>query len=376
VSRRLLHILTPPPEDQNVTAFLAPLVANRNLLREAGITVRCFAAPQPTLADCDVLILNSAVWRGPWSSQRDRALPFIAAVAEQVPRLLFFDRTSTAGTVIPDVLPLVHRYYKTNLLRDRALYLRALYGLRQFTDYYHRCFDVIDAEPVWSSPVPDPRLLNKLRLSWNTALGNYSLLGPRLGALYARFPLAALMRPAKRFHPPSANRPIDLSCRMGLRYKYETVAFQRRRMAELLQAYRRTDRISKFAYQRELRRSRIVASPFGFSEVNYKDFETFLAGALLLKPDMGHLETYPPLFEDGVTYVAHRWDFSDLSTVVARLLDQYAEHRHIAEAGQERYRSFTAAPGFGDRFVSYFEELLEEADSDAAPLVDAGSNSR
>ena len=101
---------------------------------------------------------------------------------------------------------------------------------------------------------------------------------------------------------------------MGLHYKYETVAYQRKKTAQLLASYRRTDRLAKSAYFRELRNSKIVASPFGLSEINYRDFETFICGALLLQPDMSHIETYPDLYCPGETFVSHGWDFDNLRT--------------------------------------------------------------
>ena len=344
-------------------AFWAPLLANRRLLSDVGIVIKRFEAASPGLADCDTLILTSSFWRGPWAERRDEALPFIADCIARAPRLLYFDRASTSGTVNVDVLPLVRRYYKTNLLKDRSHYQRQLYGLRQFTDYYHREYGVVDPQPAWSSPVENAADLAKLRLSWNTALADYSLLGPRLSALYTKIPLTPLMRPTRRFCAPSTRRSINLSCRMGTSYKYETVAYQRRRLAEILERFRRSDRVSKITYFRELRDSRIVTSPFGFSEVNYKDFETFISGSLLLKPDMSHLETYPALYDSGETYVSHRWDFADLDERVDNILADYPGHLHIAEAGQERYRGHTVGRNAGERFVSYFRDLLSEADN-------------
>ena len=360
-----LHILCPPLTDQNVRAFVAPLIATHRELGDLGIRVAFRYGVSDDLTDCDTLILNSAFWRGPWIGRRDEALPLIADLAGKVPRLLFFDRASTSGTANADVLPLVTRYYKTNLLRDRTLYMRSLYGLREFTDYYHREFDVQDEHPALSPAVKDAYDLKKLRLSWSTALADYSLFGPRLSALYSRLPLSWLMRPSRRFHPPQASRSVALSCRMGLTYKYETVAYQRRRIAEILTAHRRTDRISKFAYARELRQSQIVASPFGYSEVNYKDFETFLAGAALLKPDMSHLETYPDLFQEGETYIAHRWDFADLQEKIDGLLEDRTRRLAIAEAGQQLYRAVTVGRAAREHFAGYVDALLREAD---APL--------
>lgn len=356
-----INILTQPLDDQNACAFLAPLMAHRGLFRDAGIRFCRFEQPTSALTDCDVLLINSAYWRAPWVDRRSKALDLIGDLVNRVPETLYFDRSSTSSTVNSDILPLVKRYYKTNLLRDRALYQKPLYGQRLFTDYCHHRYGVIDSTPAWSMAVDDASELRKLRISWNTALANYSLLGPRISALYKHIPFAPLMRPARWFTRPAVDRGIDVSCRMGLTYKYETVAYQRRRLAETLQRFRRSDRVSKITYFRELRNSKIVTSPFGFSEVNYKDFETFIAGALLLKPDMSHLETYPNLYQADVTYLAHDWDLSDLDEKVERVLADYPRYLEIAENGQNLYRDHTVGRDAHERFVSYFLDLLAEA---------------
>jgi hypothetical protein len=363
-----INILTRPMEDQNVRAFLAPLLASRGLLRDAGVSFRLYQQAAAELADCDVLILNSAFWRGYWADRGPQDAEFISGLVERAPLVLFFDRASTSGTVNADVLRLVKRYYKTNLLRDRTLYQKPLYGLRQFTDYYHHHNGVVDPSPIWSPPVEDASDLCKLRLSWNTGLANYGLFGSKISALYEYLPLAPLMRPTEKFWPPSLNRTIDVSCRMGLSYKYETVAYQRRRLADALQRYRRSERVSKFAYYRELRDSKVVTSPFGYSEVNYKDFETFISGGLLLKPDMSHLETYPDLYQENITFVAHDWDLRNLNDVVERILGDYPRFIEIAEKGQEVYHGHTVGMDARMRFVNYFLALLDEAKAD-----DAGS---
>jgi hypothetical protein len=360
---KTIHILTRPLEDQNVRAFWAPLLANKQLLSESGFIIRPFETATPALVDCDTLILTSSFWRGPWTERREEAIPFIEKCVNDSKQLLYFDRASTSGTVNADVLPLVHRYYKTNLLKDRSLYQQELYGLRQFTDYYHRNYGVLDPIPALSSPVRYSSDLGKLRPSWNTALANYSLLGPRLSTLYRKLPLTWLMKPTTRFNAPSVDRSIDVSCRMGTTYKYETVAYQRRQIADRLARFRRADRISKIAYFRELRDSKIVTSPFGFSEVNYKDFETFLSGAILLKPDMSHIETYPDFYRDGETFISHKWDFSDLDEKVEEVLDNYSVWLHVAEAGQDLYRQYTVGPQAAERFVSHFVDLLAEAET-------------
>jgi len=357
-ARLKVHFLSEPFTNQNTRAFLFPVLRHRRALRDAGLDVDVFYEVAPGLTDCDVLAINNKWLTPEFAADRQRALDRIAGLSRQVARLVYFDRSSTAGSFEPDVLPLVDAYYKTSLFRDRRLSLRPLYGGRLFCDYYHRTCGVSDAEPAPSPVLDTPALASRLALSWNTALADYGLLGPRLSALYARLPLRLLLSGPWSFTSPSRPRPIAVSCRMTLSYIHASIAFQRQQVAERLQAHRRSDRVSKPAYFRELRRSQIVASPFGTSEINYKDFEVFLTGGTLLKPDMSHLETWPDLYEADVTYAAHSWDLDDLEEVIDGLLADPARRIEIARAGQARYRACLHGRVAEERFAAHFRQLV------------------
>ncbi len=357
-----INILSDRFATQNTCAFLGPLLVHGRAIRESGYDIRIHFAIEPALRECDVLVVNSNYfWNDPSQDRSDQATEVIAELADAASCLLFFDRSSTAASVAVDVLPFVTRYYKTSLLRDRAHYLRPLYGVRLFADYYHRQTGVSDEESNCSVPVSDAKHLAKLRLSWNTSLANYSLLGPRLATLCRYVPLAFLMRPTGHFEPPSASRPLGVSCRINTAYRRNTVAHQRKLMANLLGDYCSSDRIGKLAYVRELRRSRVVLSPFGYSEINYKDYETFLAGAVLMKPDMSHLETYPDLFQPETTFVPHSWDLDDTVRRLEEVLQDYDRYIDIARAGQEAYRAHIVGREARDRFVTYLSQLVTEA---------------
>ena len=130
-------------------------------------------------------------------------------------------------------------------------------------------------------------------------------------------------------------------------------------MAKLLSGYRRTDRISKFSYFRELKRSKIVASPFGSSEINYRDFEAFICGTLLLKPDMSHTESYPDLYRPGETFVSHSWDLDDLEDVIEEVLAYYDRYVDVARAGQDLYRWHVASEPDHEAFVDRFVRIVK-----------------
>ena len=65
-----------------------------------------------------------------------------------------------------------------------------------------------------------------------------------------------------------------------------------------------------------------MLSPFGWGELCLRDYEAVLGGALLLKPDMSHLETWPDVFVPHDTYAPFDWDATDpalLAPLLARL---------------------------------------------------------
>ncbi len=112
------------------------------------------------------------------------------------------------------------------------------------------------------------------------------------------------------------------------------------------------------AYKKELEQTCIAPSPFGWGEICWRDFEVFLSGALLLKPAMDHLETWPAYFEEDVTYVAHRWDAADFQAKIVQLLDDPARRRVIARAGYDRYRASLSAE---EEFVHRLTDLIRES---------------
>ena len=109
---------------------------------------------------------------------------------------------------------------------------------------------------------------------------------------------------------------------------------------------------------RELKHSKIVVSPFGWGEITLKDFEVFLTGAMMLKPSMKHMNTWPDFYEDGVTILDHQWDLADLESKIDWALDNEAERLAIAEAGQSRYLDHTSGPKAAELFVKHLTGVL------------------
>lgn len=110
-------------------------------------------------------------------------------------------------------------------------------------------------------------------------------------------------------------------------------------------------------FLKELEDSKAVISPFGHGEICYRDFETIISGAMLLKPDMQHLCTWPQIVEDGKTCVAFKWDFSDLEEKIHLAVTDTDYRIAIAEKAQDEYRQFWRNSA-DDGFVDHFNDLL------------------
>ena len=355
-----IDILTPGFTTPNGRAFLFPLVVHRRALAERGLELR-FVAGADRVRDADAVIVDSKFHRDRWASDGEGVLREFETLKGRAGRLFYFDTSDSSGWLMSTLLPLVDGYGKAQVLRDRRRYLSPIYGHRLHADFAHRQFGIEDDTPEVSTPVSDPTLLAKIFVTWNSGLADYSPLGPLRMALRRRVPLDPLLRYPEPVASPSRPRPSPVSCRFGVDYPRASVAWQRRRVREMMGAQYDTTKLPRRAYFRELETSRIVISPFGFGEITLKDFETFLTGGLLLKPDMAHLETWPDLFRVDETMATHRWDCADLEDRTAALLADAPHARRLAEAGQDTYRRFTASAEAGGRFADHVAAIFAPA---------------
>lgn len=355
-----VHVLSRGFETPNGRAFLFPLIVWKYALRDHGIDLRIFGQLSNALTECDTLLVDSKFHRDRWDTDAETILEEFTTLAGRC-RVIYCDTADSSGWMQTELLPIVHLYAKAQLLKDRTAYLKPMYGHRPYTDYYHRNFGAEDSSPEWSLAVHDPELLCKLRLSWNSGLADYSFFGPARAALYHHVPLPGLLRFPRCSSAPDTVRSNAVSCRFGVSHPRETVAIQRRLIHDRVKDFIDTRKLSRRGYFRELRMSKVVVSPFGFGEITLKDFEVFLTSGLLVKPDMSHMETWPDLFKTGDTMLAYRWDLSDFDAVIGRAVAEYAELRHIAKEGQQRYLAHINGAGAAEKFCNHLSSLLEAA---------------
>ncbi len=292
-------------------------------------------------------------------------LPLMHRLRDKYERIAFFHDDAGGGIPRLEVLPFVDLFYSKALFRDRSLYGRSLYGKELYSDFFHERYGVVDPEPRERVVETRPEMLGKLRLSWNIGVGDY----PR-GKLRQRVGVAAGMALGFKVTPlfygrgrlpadPVSRNPgtIPIHARLAPAPR-PSIAFQRKLIMEKIDGNPLflTGSVSQGAYNREVAQSRIVLSPFGWGELCLRDFEAVLSGALLLKPDMSHIETWPDVFVPGETYAPFSWEAKDLVETAERYLGDEAERTRIARNAYDSYRSQLAElPARFERIIAEIE---------------------
>ena len=261
------------------------------------------------------------------------------AIDRAATRFFYFDGDDDLNVQRPDLLALSDRYVKKHAYRDRADYAIARIGKSNLTDHVARAHGrSFDDNEIPSTPPLDPALTDRIMVGWNIGLDD------KIADLAARMSA-----------PSSAPRPVDV-CSRAVTTPDNWIYPLRHPVAEILASMAdRFDvlvphgRVDQDEYYAEMLRSKICVSPFGYGELCWRDFEAILCGCLLVKPDMGHIETAPDIFVAGVTYVPVRWDYADLPEVCARYLADADARTRIVERAYTVLTESLKADWFIDR---------------------------
>jgi len=365
VGRKIrVHVLT-TYASPNSLALLYPLLVNRRIFRQRGVEFSFFDRLHKRLSCCDVLFLNSKFFRR-WHTERERRLyDVLAELKKCVQRLVWFDTTDSSGTTQFNVMPYVDVYCKSQLLKDRSLYGRRYYGNRIFTDYYRNLFSESghvedDTDRKDNGAVTctlRPQDVHKLYVSWNSAMNEWVGHDYAYAHLRARLLAKFLWKSgySVRFTEPGRKRDVDIMGRIGLSHKRRSVRMQREKIVSILRDRFSTDVaiIPRSQYLREIDNAKIGVSPFGLGEISCRDFEVIIHGALLLKQDMSHLETWPPLYRDNETYIPFAWDLRNFENTVRSLLKEPERITAISRKAQETYKYYL----YGDGRMEFCERV-------------------
>ncbi len=338
--------------------FFYPLLVNKRRLRELNIILKYYEKVREGIYDCDAILLDSKYFTKLWNN-RENVLSLLKRIKEKCAKVIWLDSTASTGSTHFQVMPYVDKYWKKQVLKDMTLYEREYYGARIYTDYYKIKFNLKDEKVQKVEPLKK-EYMDKLYVSWNIGLGPYST-NIKISNIIRKIPwsLKGKLNYAyklKTGHPSNNRKPI--SFRGSSKYSNIINAFQRIKTIEKLKSKRvETEPISYKKYSDELRNSMISVSPFGYGEICFRDFEIILAGALLFKPSMEHLKTYPDIYVKNKTYVPFEWDFRDFDEKIDDLINNPAMVKEISSAAIERYKFLLSDHGQNE-FCLRFKTLL------------------
>lgn len=351
--------------------FSFPVRVFSRFLKQHGLKCKIFFRDDGYgLFDCDVLFVLSDHFGLETIKHRPEViLEWLRGAYSRVNSLIWADVADGAGMLFVDGFAEVDLYAKKQLLKDRQLYAQSYRSRSYHTHFYYAHFSQELAE---LGPIPEytlrglhPHEIDQLSLSWNIGLGDYNLFASRARSLRIYWPWANFADPLNTAHN-YVTRPVDISYRVGMNYGLKAVQFHRMRIRDQLEALRdktnyvirHTGHLKSRAYFRELVQARIIPSPFGLGEICWRDFEAWLSGCVVLKPDMNHLETWPNYYRPGKTYVPFRWDFSDFYDTVVNLLNNPEVAMALAVAAQTNYLSSLED---GTAFAMHLKAIAKQA---------------
>ena len=207
-------------------------------------------------------------------------------------------------------MPNYSLYVKKHCFRDRSEYLKPRVGKTNLTDYVAREHGISFSDNIIPATTPVRRdQLEKIVVGWNIGFDKE---------------IQRLVPELERRRDESVKN-IDILCRASVRSDWtlplrSNLQSQLESLANEFRVQAPTYIVSRKEYYREMLSSRICVSPFGYGEICWRDFEAILSGCVLVKPDMSHVETYPDIFVPEVTYVPVEWGYSNLASVVRRLM--------------------------------------------------------
>ena len=128
----------------------------------------------------------------------------------------------------------------------------------------------------------------------------------------------------------------------------------------MLEKYITTTKLSRFKYLNELSNSKYSISPFGWGELCPRDFETFICGSCLVKPDMSLIKTWPDYFIKDKSYFSFDWSMTNFIDRLDFLLNRKDLIEKISYCGQSLYIKYNSNKDSSDIFTNKFIKLLKK----------------
>jgi len=289
-----------------------------------------------------------------WRESPDKVKTTLKEIRSTYPhrKLIFIDPWAQASSNYFNVLPYVDKFLKRQCYKNLQDYHQDFIGGSKFTNFLANTCNLNFEQ--WS-------VGSKVHKGYEERI----IPGWNLGT--AKRYKEALQHSKSWSSSSLYPKEIDVFCRMsfGDRHKKEWYYEYRKSAIDALEFLSSNYRVAisgsfvdslipNNQYQKEIKSSKIVVSPFGWGEGCWRDFEAVCYDCLLVKPSMAHLDTKPNFFIDGETYVAINWDFSDVVEKCRYYLDHPDEADRIIQNARRVYEDYFE----NKEFVKTIKKLL------------------
>lgn len=322
-----------------------PLYKYSRLFEKRGISIKFFYdADRNDLFNADVVIIHV---RFNFKSIVSK-IELLSKLRDLGTRIILFDGFDTTGIPNFSEYQYFDRVIKKQILKNTSLYVQ-----NPGMDLIRPWIESGKEQRIYTQPSSED--LKKLTLGWNIGLLNYRRNKSKLFNLFGNYSMTSLPNLLE-----SESKDINVAFRGETKYSDDVIGIQRRNIKSVLSKHAFPNSIiggktSYSSYIKELSKSRISISPFGWGEICYRDFESFLAKSVLFKPDCSHLITFPDFFIPNETYVPFSWSLNDLVEKIEHALDEPQNMKEIAECSYEKFISFHNQ---ADYFINHFQKLI------------------
>lgn len=316
---------------QNTRSFLFPLILFKKYFESKGLRISIFNKPYIPPKKC-ILFIESNFFGKKLLTDYNEVIHLLKIAKKEFSKVIYFDLSDSTSLLHPQIIKYVDIYSKSQLLKDKNLYKKKFYGNRIFTDFVFKKYKIVDAVKSYSLSINE-KSIKKLRIHWNSSIGNYTYIGRILDKLYEKSKFRMFLKTPVKYQ--IFKKKKNLFYNMNVKYSRQTVAWYRESAFKNLNL-EVPKRIKTYKYFIELEKSKVSLSPFGWGEINYRDFESFICGSLLVKPNMSHLETWPDLYQDK-NYISYSWNGNDLMEKFKKIKKNYPYYSKIAQNGRDFY---------------------------------------
>ena len=256
-------------------------------------------------------------------------------------KLFYFDGDDDLTILFPEVLKYFEKYIKKHIFENKNDYLRSWKGKNNLIEYcvnnHGLSLEIVDCKTC--PKVKDKEELVKINDSWNLGYDD------KIQTLMQGYPKINLDL-----------KSIDVTCRALNDNKNDWRIYLRQEAGEKIKTLSTryninssSKRVSQKDYYDELLKSKICVSPFGYGELCWRDFEAVICRALLIKPDVRHIKTWPNIFIPYKTYIPVEHDYKDLVEKCEYYLNNKEERLKIVNDAYDHFTSLVNENEFSKR---------------------------